>query len=199
MRRRSSSFIVVLSALALAAAGGAAPALAVKTVSLFSPFGYLQPGTAMYDLGEVSVHGKGLTGRRAACEEFLLGRVVTNGEPTDIVTFTSATTDEYCEGQIRLESLPRIEYSASGTARLAGRFIANLTEIGCTYRLGKLSALSYSRHLQVSMVAGVATRVREQPVHGSCPLTVGASFFIYGAYDGPQMFPWQMDSRTILQ
>lgn len=169
-----------------------------KNVSLFSPQGYIQPGSPMYDFGEVRIQGKKLTGGFAACEESLWGRVVSNGEPVDIVAFNQAYTDEYCEGQMQITKFPRIEYFSSGVARLSGMFVVELLELGCTYGLEGLSTSHWGRHLEVSMTNGKARLLSNEHVHGSCPRKVGATFDIFGAYDGPQMFPFQRDSRTQL-
>ncbi len=191
-------FVLALSLLGASVLAGAPAASATPTVSLFSPKGFIEPGSTMYDFGEVRLEGKGLTGGHAACEELLDGTVLTNGRPVDTVAFFFSRTDEYCEGQIKLESLPRIEYTSTGLARLAGRFVANLSELGCSYLLTKLSAPFYSRHLQVTMNHGVAKLLHEEPVHGSCPASIGASFAIFGAFDSPQMLPSQADVRTAL-
>lgn len=198
-----SRIVAALSLVALLAMPAAAAAKHARkeppSVGLYSPNGYIEPGSAMYDYAEVRLAQPGLTGGFAACEQYMTGRVVTNGEPVDIVAFTESFSDEYCEGQMRLARLPRIEYSGSGSARLSGSFVVELTFIGCVYELEHLSADSYGRHLEVSMSKGRGRLLRREPVHGSCPRRVGASFSIYGAYDSPSMYPWQMDSRTQLQ
>ncbi len=188
-------------ALGVVAAAGlsfAPAALAAKTVSLYSPRGYIQPGSAMYDYGEVRLEGKRLTGGYAACEQYLTGAVLDNGHPTDTVALDNSYTDEYCEGQMQVLDLPRIEYAASGAARLVGKFVVDLSDLGCTYQLTKLSTPYYSRNLQFSMTKGVARLSHEQSVHGSCPATVSATFDLFGAYDSPSMYPSERDFRTVL-
>jgi len=197
MRTRARTWLPAF--VAVAAFLGLAPAaLAARTVSLYSPNGYIQPGSSMYDFGEVRLEGKRLTGGFAACEQYMAGVVLDNGRATDTVALYNSFTDEYCEGQMQIIDLPRIEYAASGAAHLAGKFVVGLTGLGCTYKLTKLATPFYGRNLQFAMVKGTATRIHQEPVHGSCPLTVSATFAVFGAYDSPSMFPWEKDSRTVL-
>jgi len=191
--RQLAVLVVLTACLAPAPA-----ALAAKTVSLYSPNGYIQPGSAMYDYGEVRLEGKRLTGGFAACEQYMSAVVLSNGQQTDTVALYSSFTDEYCEGQMQILALPRIEYGSSGAAHLAGKFVVALLDLGCTYKLTKLATPFYSRNLQFAMAKGTATRVHEAVVHGSCPTTVSAAFAVFGAFDSPSMYPWQKDSRTVL-
>lgn len=192
-RRLIVALMLALVLLALAAAA----ALARTSVTLYSPNGAIERGQSIYYYGEVRLHSRNLPNGVAACEEHLTGDLLNNRAPRDQVALTSAFSDEYCEGQLRLASLPRIVYRSNGAITAKGKFVVELGELGCVYRLKHPSARFYGEHLQATLV-GHARLAHRLFAGALCPTGVTGEFDIFAAYDSPAMLPSQMDYRSPL-